>query len=215
MRKIFPGGEYALQIRPADQKIGEKLFAVKLTREQAIAFPFGMTCEQMMNKYPHLEEGEQYDGYIAISYGGKDLFIDVCYLRGALVKVKTTESWKYIHTLQDAVRDGIYYDVIYTTPRGEKIAGAFQYFWAFNGCKFAKECQEMQKAGMLDGAINADELDKSLKDKVVKSIIDNAPAELTEDEYRVLRRYLGFSKRDWGELIETKHEFFRWYKDNG
>lgn len=214
MRKVFPGGEYALQIRPADQKIGKKLFAVKLTREEGIGFPFGMTCEQMMNKYPHLAENEQYEGYIAIAYGGQDRFIDVCYLSGAFVKA--TEPWKYIHSVQEAVKDGIYYDVVYTTSEGEKITGAFQYFWAFNGCKFAKECRDMQKEGMFDDTVvDADKLDKSLKAKVVKAFIDNSPTELTEEEYRVLRRYLGFSKRDWGELIETRHEFFRWYKDNG
>lgn len=189
--KTFSLLPHRLQIRRASLILGQELKAIKITTEQGHAFKTLTSFEEMLAKYGYinrLKEGEPYQGYIAIDYGGRQ---EVVYLKGHLSKASYSHSFD--HTIRKACAEGRLWQV--TT--GDNCTGVFNYVWTFRYCQFNRVIDELKDQGKLCGELSSEEL----QDKIVDALCKNQYLEFTSDEELVLRCYLGdYFKKFFVEL---------------
>lgn len=177
----------ALAFRDASLDFGQSLQAVKLSCKEAMTFKGEFTSfEQMLAHYGgdknKLQIGEVYKGYIAVYYGSCKQ--NIVYLDGMLRKM----HYRCILS----VGQNRHYMVLKPCFNGLR-SGSFKQVWNFQTCDFGKLAADLQQSNQLVDDFNPQQLDASLKQKIANSIcgILNKPAVLTDDEYFVLRTYLG------------------------
>ena len=184
----------ALKIRRAQLPAVSEIKAVKLTYAQAMAFANIRSFDELITRYGsanQLKAGEIYKGYIAVFYPWGHS--DVVYFNGYLQKLSPQEAngcvdYQYAQT----IREGRAWVVLYQTSDGHICSGEFFYVWTFRDCRFAEEITRLQREKNLLTAINAEETDKALKDKLVNALLsDTKIVEVSDNEDFVLKYYLG------------------------
>jgi len=192
--KIYPA---SLEIRQATMPEGKEFKAVKISRQEAMDFKSSnfRTFEDLLNKYGannQLGLGELYNGYAVVFYcWGR---MEVVAMRGVIRRVdpKTPISCGNYH-LAELVRKGLAWECVYPLGEGRFGEGGFNYFWTFRDCTFANDVISKQEQGWPSyEGLNAEAIDKSLKDKIIYALQkDDKVIELTDEEDLVLKHYLG------------------------
>lgn len=161
----------ALGIRDASLSFGKELLAVKLTFEQAMKFKGGFSSFKEMLKFygeqNKLELGENYDGYLAIYYGEWG-YQSVVLMRGAIYRLNERQ---YIVTYH---------------YKEQNWPGVFKYIWTFNDCRFAENMRSIPEK---EFETSPEEIEQSLKTKLVQGAINHTPVILTDEEWFALWSY--------------------------
>lgn len=167
----------ALAIREASMSFGNKFQAVKLTFEQAMSFKEEFSSfEEMLEFYGpqnRLGLGEYYDGYIAVYYDGWK-YHSVVRMRGVVFRINERQC------------------MVFASENGGTCAGLFKYVWTFNGCRFADNLRDLRRLGNAEALqikSDPDDLEKSLKEKLINALVKNIPVELTDEENFALQSY--------------------------
>ncbi len=192
--KVFP---YRLEIRSAEFPAETSFKAVKLSFKEAMDFKDNgqfHSIEDLIAVYGAdkvLNANESYDGYIAVVYSwGR---ANVVRMNGFVTKVDPKYACGCLNSsYAELIRDGRAWEVCFATKTGTTV-GAFQYVWTFRDCCFQSMIvREHEQETRSYKGIDAEVMDKTLKDKLVAALVssDNV-IELTDEEDMVLRHYLG------------------------
>lgn len=183
----------ALEIGNADPILGKEPKLVKVSFEDAANFESDFfTFEELLGKYGGPENRLQlckpYDGY-AIAYYN-ELRQNVVKINGYLKRVTRPLSvWLDLDILH-AAKNGAYYEVVTASNYGET-KGTFSKIWTFRNCHFTGWITKLQIGGHLDINIQPQDWDTKLKDKLVKGLITNSPVDISNEEFLILKTYLG------------------------
>ncbi|MBR2299042.1 MAG: hypothetical protein IJ870_00515 [Alphaproteobacteria bacterium] len=112
----------ALRIRQAYLGLAEPytLKALKLTEAQAFgAEILQLSYKEAVKKFPKLDFGEDYQGYLAVWHGEKP---EINYLRGNIYLAKQQSTYDY------------YYNLLVEKGLMSICQGSLEYVWNFNGC---------------------------------------------------------------------------------
>lgn len=192
--EIFPSH---LEIREAGLPFGENFCAVKLSPKQAMAFTeVGIrNFADLLERYGannQLHVGEFYNGYMAAFFWWGHT--EVIAMRGQIQRIDPKTPVGCIdYVYERAIRKGLAWECVYPLKDGKLIQGSCKYVWNFRDCTFARHIawgkdHDWPAYENLD----ADAIDKSLKDKLVIALQkEEKVVELTDEEDMVLKHYLG------------------------
>ncbi len=171
----------ALAIRDASRNFGgQEPLIIKLSLAEAMDFAGNFSSfEEMKQKYGAdrlLKKEEEYKGYAAVYYN--EYRQDVVFMEGFLKK------------LPSGYGDGNEYAIL-RHGKEATLSGVFLYVWTFRGCTFAQWAEELKKVNRLPQSTTSHLLDATLKDKLVNALLGNYALELTDEEFTVLKSYLG------------------------
>lgn len=171
----------ALAIRDASRNFGgQEPLIIKLSLAEAMDFAGNFSSfEEMKQKYGTdrlLKKEEEYKGYAAVYYN--EYRQDVVFMEGFLKK------------LPSGYGDGNEYAIL-RRSKDATLSGVFLYVWTFRGCTFAQWAEELKKVNRLPQSTTSHLLDATLKDKLVNALLGNYALELTDEEFTVLKSYLG------------------------
>ena len=173
----------------ASLNLGKKLYAIKLTREQAIEFKSGFSSfTAMASKYGwqnKLQEGETYEGYLAVYYSADQQMI--VYMSGALYKISPDEEVA-IEDLEAQRKQSLWKVVT-----GIDEEGVFDYVFTLGDYHIAKLVQDLQVYDGLLVNLNPAELGESIKKKLVAALKEESAAELTDAEALAVKAIFGRS----------------------
>ena len=172
--------EANLAIREASLIFPRGWKAVKLNREQALRFNTDdevISFEELVEKYGSeniINEGEMYTGYV-IAY--TPVLNQLLYMCGMVKKVTNASDVIFAqYASQQAFQNGTLYEVCYQTDNVCS-AGSLKYVWPFGSTLFekvtTKERAEILKAKLIEGTISQDFF------------------EISDDEEKILLKYLG------------------------
>ena len=180
----------ALEIHDSSLVLGKTLPIVKLSFEEAMRFKdHFQSFEELRDFYGSdkvLQEGEEYDGYVAVFYRFRT---DVVAMKGLLEKRNDAYLWGSDPDMKSAIEQGrVYFCTCYDgdVPYG----GKFRYVWTFGDCRFASTISDLRTRRHLSGE-DPEKLSESLKQKVINAAIKDEKFEVTESECLVLKTYLG------------------------
>ncbi len=180
----------ALEIHDSSLVLGKTLPIVKLSFEEAMSFrDHFQSFEELRDFYGSdkvLQEGEEYDGYIAVFYRFRT---DVIAMTGVLEKRNDANLWWSDPSMKSAIEQGRVYFCNYRYDSGLS-AGKFRYVWTFGDCRFESTVQDLRSRHYLPGE-DPEKFSEALKEKVINAAIKDEPFEVSESEYLVLRAYLG------------------------
>ncbi len=190
--RIFP---LRMEIRTADYPLGKDFYAVKLSPKEAMAFTAVNTFDDLLSRYGsnnQLRIGEFYNGYIAVFFWWGHT--EVVSMRGQIQRIDPAAAAGCLnHSMADAIRRGLAWECLYPLGEGRFCQGAFNYFWTFRDCTFARQIVWGKEHGWTGyGNMKPEAIDKSLKDKIVSALQkEEKIVELTDEEDMVLKHYLG------------------------
>lgn len=170
-----------LAIRDASRNFGgQEPLIIKLSVAEAMDFVGNFSSfEEMKQKYGAdrlLKREEEYEGYAAVYYN--EYRQDVVFMEGFLKKLPSgygnSNEYAILRHSKDAT-----------------LSGVFLYVWTFRGCTFAQWAEELKKVNLLPQSTTSHLLDAALKDKLVNALLGNYALELTDEEFTVLKSYLG------------------------
>lgn len=174
----------------ASLNLGRKLFAIKLTREQAIEFKSGFASfTAMASKYGwknKLQEGETYEGYLAVYYSAEEQMI--VYMSGALYKVSPDEE--VAEKDLEAQRKQSLWKISSGIDEDE---GIFDYVFTLGDYPIAKLVQDLQVYDGLLVNLNPAEMGESIKKKLIAALKEESAAELTDAEALAVKSIFGRS----------------------
>ncbi len=188
MKKITPIAD-EFHMNSASLNLGRKLYALKLTRDQAIDFKSGFSSfTAMASKYGwknKLQEGETYEGYLAVYYSADQQM--VVYMSGSLYKVSPDEE--VAEKDLEAQRKQSLWKVV----AGIDEEGVFDYVFTLGDYPIAKLVQDLQVYDGLLVNLNPAELGESIKKKLVAALKEESAAELTDAEALAVKAIFGRS----------------------
>ncbi len=181
----------------ASLNLGKKLYAIKLTREQAIDFRSGFSSfTAMASKYGwqnKLQEGETYKGYLAVYYSADQQI--VVYMSGSLYKVSPDEEVP-VEDLEAQKKQSLW-KVVTGIDEDE---GIFDYVFTLGDYPIAKLVQDLQVYDGLLTNLNPATLGESIKKKLIDALKEETAAELSDAEALALTGVFG---RDSGLFAEV------------
>lgn len=181
----------------ASLNLGKKLYAIKLTREQAIDFRSGFASfTAMASKYGwqnKLQEGETYKGYLAVYYSADQQI--VVYMSGSLYKVSPDEEVP-VEDLEAQKKQSLW-KVVTGIDEDE---GIFDYVFTLGDYPIAKLVQDLQVYDGLLTNLNPATLGESIKKKLIDALKEETAAELSDAEALALTGVFG---RDSGLFAEV------------
>lgn len=196
MKKIMPIAE-AFHMHSASLNLGKKLYALKLNREQAIDFKSGFSSfTAMASKYGwknKLEEGETYEGYLAVYYSSDQQMI--VYMKGSLYKV-TPDEEVAMEDLEAQKKQSLW-KVVTGIDEDE---GIFDYVFTLGDYPIAKLVQDLQVYDGLLVNLNPATLGESIKRKLIDALKNETAAEFSDAEALALKGVFG---RDSGLFAEV------------
>lgn len=195
MKKIMPIAE-AFHMHSASLNLGKKLYAIKLTREQAIDFRSGFSSfTAMASKYGwknKLEEGESYEGYLAVYYSADQQMI--VYMSGALYKVSPDEE------VAEKDLEAQHKQSLWRIVSGiDEDEGTFDYIFTLGDYPIARLIQDLQVYDGLLVNLNPATLGESIKRKLIDALKNETAAEFSDAEALALKGVFG---RDSGLFAE-------------
>ena len=177
--------------------LGKKLYAIKLTREQAIDFRSGFASfTAMASKYGwqnKLQEGETYEGYLAIYYSSDQQMI--VYMEGSLYKVSPDEEVA-MEDLEAQRKQTLW--KISSGINDEE--GTFEYVFTLGDYPIARLVQDLQVYDGLLVNLNPAELGENIKRKLIDALKNETAAEFSDAEALALKGVFG---RDSGLFAEV------------
>ena len=154
--------------------------AVKLNREQALRFNTDdevLTFEELVQKYGSeniIKEGEMYTGYV-VAY--TPVLNQLLYMCGAIKKLTDASAVIFAdYSSKQAFQNGTLYEVYYQ-QNNVCSTGSLRYVWPFGSTLFEK--------------ITTKEHAETLKNKLIEGTISQDFFEITDEENKILRKYLG------------------------
>lgn len=187
----------AFHMHAASLNLGKKLYAIKLTREQAIDFRSGFSSfTAMASKYGwqnKLQEGETYKGYLAVYYSADQQI--VVYMSGSLYKVSPDEEVP-VEDLEAQKKQSLW-KVVTGIDEDE---GIFDYVFTLGDYPIAKLVQDLQVYDGLLTNLNPATLGESIKKKLIDALKEETAAELSDAEALALTGVFG---RDSGLFAEV------------
>ena len=173
----------------ASKNLGKKLHAIKVTPAQAYAFKSNFKdFSSMANKYGwenKLEEGEYYEGYLAVYYSADMQMI--VYLEGALYKVAPDEEVAP-EDLEAQSKQSLWKAV---TGVDEDEEGTFEYVFTLGDYRLAQLVQDMQTYDGILRSMSPVLLSESIKAKLIAALQNETFAELSDAEAVTLERCFG------------------------
>ena len=192
--RIFPS---RLEIRRATLPLGIEFQAVKLDPKEAMNFTSeGIgKFEDLISRYGacnQLRVGEFYNGYLAVYFWWGHA--EVVSMRGQIrhIDPRTVINGPD-YRFRENVRKGLAWECVYPLGEGRFGQGTFDYLWTFRDCTFARLITWGQGHNWPGyEKLDAESVDKSLKDKIVAALQkEEKIVELTDEEDMVLKHYLG------------------------
>ncbi len=153
--------------------VAAEFLALKMTKKEALS----ITLENMGKDFTYLQKiyngdllktGEYYKGYILFNNGVKNMII---YMDGYFVKETDPRC---AGTLKEAFNNG----TLYTIEHPAGCLGCFKRVFGFSATPFEDIKMPHEKAEVL-------------REKLANGIISDQEFEITDEEFRFLRQYLG------------------------
>lgn len=158
-------------------ELGNELKAVKISFVQALHFQGHFSSfEEMLKCYgeqKRLQEGEAYDGYVAIFHACWNQ--SVAFLRGAIKKEKSSGHDEYKFCVQDITGS---------------FPGIFTNIWTPNNCRFSDWIEALKLYDKVNEDTDPNALDKKLKEAIIDAAVNNSVLRLTEEEYMILLSFM-------------------------
>lgn len=173
----------------ASLHLGRKLYALKVTPAQAYAFKSGFKdFSSMAAKYGwenKLEEGETYEGYLAVYYSADQQM--VVYMEGTLYKVAPDEEVAP-EDLEAQSKQSLWKVV---TGINEDEEGTFEYVFTLGDYRLAQLVQDMQTYDGILRSMSPVLLSENIKTKLIAALQNETAAELSDAEAVTLEKCFG------------------------
>ena len=177
--------------------------AIKLTREQALNYSFvdeRSSYGVLRAKYAQeeLKEGEPYEGYVLFNNGISNC---IAYISGYFRKETPEEHSKY-PLLSSVPRDVIIttYRGVYRTEKGKETLGELKSVLTLGTLAFEKYLLQEEAEG--------------LRQKIIKSVLENNSVEITKSEDNALRQILGNRYKSIVKNVNVQRKKLRIIKEN-
>ena len=177
--------------------------AIKLTREQALSYSFvdqRSSYGVLRAKYAQeeLKENEHYEGYILFNNGISNC---IAYMSGYFRKETPEEQFKY-PLLSRISKDFVIatHHGIYQMENGKETLGNLRFVLTLGTLAFEKYLLQ--------------EYAKELRQKLLKSVIENRSVEITINEDRVLKKMLGDEYKSIVKNVNVQRKKLKVIKEN-